>query len=1363
MTILSVPARIGVLRYFLAAVCWSLLCLAVPEMQAGDLSSLDIPPELARWKPWVLYGMDDKLCPARCNDAETSACVWPSRLNLTIADTSGHFEQQWLVFKDAWIVLPGNREIYPDGVELDGRKVPVLPRDAGPSIRLTKGEHRVTGNFSWKEIPETMMIPPESGIVSLTVKGQSVEQPVMDASGRLWIRKRDAGPAVENRLDIRIFRRIQDDIPLTVLNHIRMNISGQVREVRLKDILLKDAVPLRLSSSLPARIGPDGEVMIQARPGNWLLEIDTRFDHPIDRIAAGSCPYGEEIWSFEARNHLRMVTVSGAPAIDPGQTEVPAEWKTFPAYRIQPDTVLQFQTLRRGDSDPAPDQLNIHRTWWLDFDGQGFTQKDILTGTLSRQWYLTLRPPGILGKAAVDGVDQLITAHGAEHRAGVELRQGQLNLEGHSRIEGPLRRIPAAGWDHGFQSAAGELHLPPGWHLLAASGVEVSPASWVERWSLLDFFLVLLTTIVVGRLHSYIWGAVALITLTLTFQEPGAPQTIWLSLLAASALIRVLPDGKMKQSAVLWRACSAIVLLIIVLPYSVQAIRQGLYPQLERILDRPHYAGGMPSQNLMAPAPAELQKKERRLKADAALPMSPGKVLYESVYNRPTQIQDPQALIQTGPGLPTWRWRMFTLQWNGPVDMHQTFRLWLIPPWMNLLLAVIRVLLLAVLTAGLCSFTHWRSRFRFKASTAAASLLFLFITTASVKASSDVPLAAYPPPPMLEALQQRLLKKPDCFPVCADIPRMDIRGDETALDMTLDIQAAVETAVPLPGGAENWRPDTVTLNQQPLKGLMKDREGRVWALMPEGTHQVRISGKTARLNTIQIALPIKPRRVTAAVKGWSVQGIGPEGQVSGGIQLQRIEKQETPGFSVGIGAVQPFFQVERELILGLTWEIQTRITRLTPVGAPLSLALPLLTGESLTTAGILVEGGKALINFDPDSREMSLLSHLDITDTLQLTAPESVPWTETWILDAGTVWHCDFSGIPVIHQQDDEGKWRPEWRPWPGERVDIRIARPPVVPGPIITVDGTTVKWTPGENQDKAELTLTIRTSRGGQHLLELPAHAVLQKVTIQGRSQPIRQEGRSVVLPLIPGSQTIALEWQQPGTGLWRYHPAQVSIGTPAVNAGVTFHLPEHRWILWASGPRLGPAVLFWGYLLIVVLISIGLGQTSLAPLKTYQWLLLTVGLTQIPSWMALVVVGWLLILGVRSKTVPSGGWLAFNFTQLILIGWTVAAMSALYSAVENGLLGIPDMQIAGNQSTSRMLNWTQDRIDGLMPAPWVISLPEWVFHILMLCWSLWLAFSLLRWLKWGWQCFSQGGAWKKSEPRRKKEPPAAAPATEA
>jgi hypothetical protein len=39
------------------------------------------------------------------------------------------------------------------------------------------------------------------------------------------------------------------------------------------------------------------------------------------------------------------------------------------------------------------------------------------------------------------------------------------------------------------------------------------------------------------------------------------------------------------------------------------------------------------------------------------------------------------------------------------------------------------------------------------------------------------------------------------------------------------------------------------------------------------------------------------------------------------------------------------------------------------------------------------------------------------------------------------------------------------------------------------------------------------------------------------------------------------------------------------------------------------------------------------------------------------------------------------------------------------------------------------------------------------MLIWSLWLAISLLNWLKWGWECFSNDALWKKSEPKAKKK----------
>ncbi|MBI5593611.1 MAG: hypothetical protein HY881_24425 [Deltaproteobacteria bacterium] len=1372
MTVLPKSVWVRAIALFFLCLC----LIGIPSPAPATVSPLlQIPPELSKWESWVLYGMEEKRCPARYNDSEMTACLWPSRLKLTIEDNMGKFEQQWLVFRDVWVPLPGSPDRYPNSVELDGKRAPVLMQSMVPSIRLSRGEHRISGSFSWKELPETLMIPPESGIVTLTVKGRLVEQPAVDSSGRLWIQKRDSNPISENRQDIRIFRLLKDTIPMTAINHLRMDISGQAREIRLNDVLLKDAIPLQLTSALPARIGPDGQVMIQARPGNWVLEIETRFEHPMDRIAAGACAHGEEIWSFESQNHLRMVTVSGAPAIDPGQTGVPPAWKEFPAYLIHPETVIRFEQLRRGDSDPAPDQLRIFRIWWLDFDGNGLTQKDRITGTLSRQWLLAMNPPGILGKVAVDGADQLITAHGPEGRAGVELRQGRLAMDADSRINAPLRQIPVAGWDHGFQSASGELNLPPGWKLFAAGGVDAAPASWVERWSLLDFFLVLVTAMAIARLKSFAWGAVALVTLTLIYHEPGSPRVVWLSLLAATALVRVLPEGWAKKAAVLWNVCSMVVLLTIAIPFSIQEIRQGLYPQLEKIpVHPPQAAGAGSSLNVLSPPPQPEPQQEGLLqKADANLPAAPGKAREEKAARidqslLPAQIQslaqDPQALIQTGPGLPSWKWRSFTLRWNGPVDKDQIFRLWLISPGFNLLLAVIRVILLAVLTAGLCatgSFgNYWRNgitkRFFGRHSALAAMLLFCAAMGFSADVRAEAPPASYPPKELLEELQRRVLKIPDCFPICADIPQMVIQVDPTDLKMLMDVQAAIETAGPLPGGAENWAPDAVQMDEQPLKGLMKDADGHLWALVPQGIHRLVVSGKTARLNAIRIALPLKPRQVTAACNGWSVQGIGPEGQVSAGIQFQRIEKQDPFAASVGASALFPFFHVERVLSLGLTWEIRTTITRKTLTGAPVSLQVPLLAGESVTTADIHVEQEKAMINFDPGTQEINLLSHLDFTEILRLTAPIDMLWTESWVLEASPVWHCDFSGIPVIHQQDSQGQWRPEWRPWPGESIEIRISRPAAIPGPILTMDSAVLKWTPGERLDKAELTIMARTSRGGQHQLELPQHADLQKVSIQGRSQPIRQEGRNVLVPLVPGTQKIALEWQQPLSGPWHYHPPQVSIGAPAVNASISIHVPEHRWILWASGPRLGPAVLFWGYLLIIVLISIGLGKTALAPLKTRHWLLLTLGLTQIHPLMALVIVGWLLALGIRNTTNPRGGWVSYNLSQLLLAGWTAAALSGLYMAIENGLMGIPDMQIAGNQSTSRILNWTQDRIAGFMPDPWIISLPEWVFHGLMLLWSLWLAFALLNWLKWGWQCFARGGAWKKVELRWKRKPAA-------
>jgi hypothetical protein len=130
-------------------------------------------------------------------------------------------------------------------------------------------------------------------------------------------------------------------------------------------------------------------------------------------------------------------------------------------------------------------------------------------------------------------------------------------------------------------------------------------------------------------------------------------------------------------------------------------------------------------------------------------------------------------------------------------------------------------------------------------------------------------------------------------------------------------------------------------------------------------------------------------------------------------------------------------------------------------------------------------------------------------------------------------------------------------------------------------------------------------------------------------------------------------------------------------------------------------------------------------------------------------LVAAWLLALGARTRVRSDLAPLRFDALQIALVLLTLLALGALSNAVRQGLLGLPEMQIAGNGSTASALFWYQDRSDASLPRAFVLSVPLWVYRFLMLAWALWLAFALLRWLRWGWDCFTTGGLWKPRKPR--------------
>jgi hypothetical protein len=141
---------------------------------------------------------------------------------------------------------------------------------------------------------------------------------------------------------------------------------------------------------------------------------------------------------------------------------------------------------------------------------------------------------------------------------------------------------------------------------------------------------------------------------------------------------------------------------------------------------------------------------------------------------------------------------------------------------------------------------------------------------------------------------------------------------------------------------------------------------------------------------------------------------------------------------------------------------------------------------------------------------------------------------------------------------------------------------------------------------------------------------------------------------------------------------------------------------------------------------------------------MLLLLGLTHVSLLTLLIVVGWLFALGIRARMTWNTNKVGFNFVQIALGFWTFVALASLFFAIQQGLLGQPDMQIVGNGSYHQYLHWYQDRSEPTLPQAWIISVPLFIYRGLMLLWALWLSFALLGWLRWGWQCFSHDGIWR-------------------
>jgi hypothetical protein len=1330
-----------------------------------------VPEPLRPWIEWVLRGHERETCPFLHTSGERF-CVWPGRLTLQLAEPGGRFTQQLYVAAESEVALPGGREHWPEDVRVDGASAALFERDGRPTLRLAAGTHRVTGRFAWRALPPLLAIPPETGVVSLRVAGEAVPFPKRDRRGRLWLREADDGTSrrvAEDHLEVEVHRRVLDTIPLQLETRLTLRVAGAARDETLGRALPDGFVPTSLSGPLPARIEADGRLRAQLRPGGFTLRLVARHEGPADALtvpgqAEGAHWDGSEVWSVETRPELRLIEIEGAPTVDPTQTELPSEWHALPAYRLAPGDSLRLVEKRRGNEGASADRLKLLRRWHLDFDGRGATVVDHIEGELRGATRLEMGADTKLGRASVNGVDQPVTRRAGETREGVEVPLGPLSLEADSRVEDGARRLPAVGWAHDFDALEGTLELPPGWRLLHVGGVDRAGPTWISRWTLLDLFVVMVVGMATLRLFGLGAAALALAALALSYTEAGAPRLLWAAVLAGEALRRVVPPGRLAGAVRAFRWAALALLLLVAIPFAVTQVRAGLFPALERpwqgaaapppppVHEEQLEADGLASE----PAVAELA--DRRLAKRRSMPSARSSFDFvEGGYF--DYAPDPQAKVQTGPGRPDWSWQTVSLTWSGPVEREQELVLWLLPPWLSGGLAILRVGLVAAFALLLLLGLRQRPGETGGGAappvigTAVGAVLALALAGATLAPAAA--RAELPSPELLDDLRGRLLEAPACHPSCASASRLALAVTRERLELRLDVAVAAETAVPLPGGGsddgEGFVPSVIAVDGVAAHAVRRDRSGGLWLRLAPGAHTLVVAGALPARTNVEVPLPLRPRRVEllAPPEGWTLLGVHADGRVEGALQLVREAPAEaapeTPEARLEPTRIPPFVSVDRTIALGTRWRVDTRVRRIAPPEGAVVIEVPLLPGESVTTAGVRVAEGRALVTLAPGAEQVGWQGLLATRPSLELEAPREVAWTEVWRLDASPLWHVTPQGIPAV-DAPAAGRRLREWRPWPGETLALRVERPEGAGGDTLTVDRSQLRFSPGLRATDAELALSLRSSQGGQHFVTLPEGAELTRLTLAGAPQPLRQEGRRVPIAVAPGTHQVGLGWREPnGIAAW-FRGSAVELGGASVNAHVEIAVPQSRWVLFVGGPRLGPTVLFWPILVVVAALAFGLARIPWTPLGTRHWLLLGLGLTQAPLPAATLVVVWLLALGFRgrlSESERSRSPAAFDLLQATLVVLTVAALGALVFAIQKGLLGTPVMQIAGNGSGPGLLRWYQDRSAETLPTPWMFSLSLWFYRLTMLAWSLWVAQALVGWLRWGWRQWSAGGHW--------------------
>lgn len=1304
-----------------------------------------VPPELEDWKDWVLEEHPNIYCPIDDTSKKRLPCVWISELSVDLKSNDQdrvQFRIRGHANAESYVQLPSS-EKRPVAVQLNGTPASVGVVKDSPRVFVNRGAFTVTGHIDFDKAPRSLSIPRSAAIVKLSIDGQDVPVPRVE-DGNLWLQSESSTHATENSLRMDVYRRLRDDVPQALETWIRLSVDGSDRVETLGKPIFEGFKAISVDADVPVQVTEDGTFLIQASRGeSWVsvIAMSERVLNEFTPTSRGSYWPSSETWVFNARTQHRTVDVEGVDPIDP--TLVDSPFGSAPTYSVPIGSTFELTNEQRGDPNPKPSLFNITRQLWLGFDGSSMVASDRIFANVQSE--TRIGADYDLGAVSVDGANRLVTYldDGPESEAGITLHPSERRIEAVSLLES-RSDISANGWFVDADSLNIDLNIPPGWKLLWTSGVDRVDESWLSSWwNLWDIFICVLIVIVLYRVGGIPVAVVVSIAILLGYQEHTIPAIGWLVLGVILLLDRQFSSAAAKR-------VTQIVYWIVLVPVAVMSVyiaannlRQAVYPQLDTAIGQMLMARGdsevsavseeltegsfirRQSFELSPPTPASERTRTKAQSADAM----GEEVVVSGSFVREKPAQAPIVAVQTGPGKPTWNWDRVTLNWAGPVSKDQRVDLMFLPPPATrivfALVAILHLLMLLILVmAKVGDHIDIPPRLRKIAS-------FLLLGVAATSAS-----ASFPDSELLEELEERLTALPDCVPGCASLEQANLTmHDENELQIDLTILAGAKVAVPLPKSDPQTSLSEVTQNGR-NHPLFRDSNGHTYVEVDDGQNRLTMRFNVRDVDDLVIDFPLEAAQISKDVCCW---------RVSEGVESDRqrivLNRRRADGNDVSLSSSTYSFHhpiiVERELDLRYEPGINTSVRVRKDRSEIVSVEIPLLEGETVLDDHVTIRNGQVVVVFEPTVNVVSWRSSIQLGDELVITAPSYSKRTERWFVRGSDFWQFEGSGVTPSQSERNATLYVPRQ----GETLVLKLTKPTPVPGNTLTVKNVELTSTVGSRASTNSAHFRIESSVASNFTLELPTGSILEGMAIDGRDQPLTT-GTIISFPITHGEHVYAVNWRMEDALGWLYRTPDLAIDGGARNVSHTVQLAKSRWILLLGGPAIGSAVLFWGVVIVSVLVGLTLTYLPKFPLTKLDAILVAVGATLANIWALLFVALWTLGIWWRARTkLDELPVYVYRIIQIALGFLAFVGLLALFFTVLSALQTPPDMYITSSSilsdraqfstANTHLLRWFADESSVNLPTAWVFSLPFWVYQLTMLAWSLWLVFALIKWVR--------------------------------